>query len=170
MEGKMVNIREIRIEDSQKYLELCKVLDEETKFRPYDPGERNYSNEEQKKKIVDIINSTNSTILVAEVNNELVGYISASGSSLNRLKHIAKIGIAIKTDYCGQGIGRGLFNALEKWGLENQIHRLELTVMTDNIGALILYKKMGFEIEGMKKHSLWINGEYADDYYMSKFI
>ena len=166
----MTVIREIKIEDSEEYLRLCKILDEETKFRPYDPGERNFSDEEQKHKIADVLNSTNSIILVAEENGELVGYISATGSNLNRLKHSTKIGIAIKLSCCGKGIGKELFYALENWARKNKLKRLELTVMTDNIGALILYKKMGFEIEGIKRKSLFINGEFADDYYMSKFI
>jgi RimJ/RimL family protein N-acetyltransferase len=29
---------------------------------------------------------------------------------------------------------------------------------------------MGFEVEGVKKHSLFVNGEYVDEYYMAKYI
>jgi RimJ/RimL family protein N-acetyltransferase len=32
------------------------------------------------------------------------------------------------------------------------------------------YKKMGFEIEGTKRHSLFVNGKYIDEYYMAKFL
>jgi len=50
------------------------------------------------------------------------------------------------------------------------VHRLELTVMVHNERAIRLYKKMGFEIEGTKKHSLLISGSYVDEYHMAKLI
>jgi RimJ/RimL family protein N-acetyltransferase len=166
----MITIREITTDDSEKYLELSRALDSETIFRPYDPGERNCEVSEQYQKIVDVLNSDNSTIIVAEVDKALVGYISASGKTLSRLKHISTIGIAIKQEFCGQGIGKKLFESLEEWACSNKIHRLELTVMTNNLAALGLYLRMGFKLEGTKMHSLLINNEYYDDYYMSKLI
>jgi RimJ/RimL family protein N-acetyltransferase len=42
--------------------------------------------------------------------------------------------------------------------------------MVHNEAALALYKKMGFEIEGRKKHSLLINGTYVDEYCMAKLL
>jgi RimJ/RimL family protein N-acetyltransferase len=42
--------------------------------------------------------------------------------------------------------------------------------MAHNERAIRLYKKMGFEIEGTKKHSLLISGSYVDEYYMAKLI
>jgi RimJ/RimL family protein N-acetyltransferase len=40
--------------------------------------------------------------------------------------------------------------------------------MVHNEAAVSLYKKMGFEIEGIKKKSLNIEGKYLDEYYMGK--
>ena len=42
--------------------------------------------------------------------------------------------------------------------------------MVDNHAGIALYKKMGFEIEGVKKDSLLINDQYVDEYYMSKIL
>ncbi len=42
--------------------------------------------------------------------------------------------------------------------------------MENNPGAYALYRKMGFEVEGVKKDSLLVNGEYINDIYMSKLI
>jgi RimJ/RimL family protein N-acetyltransferase len=78
--------------------------------------------------------------------------------------------IGILQSYSGQGIGAKLFERLEQWAREEEFHRLELTVMTHNHRAIGLYNKMGFKVEGVKKHSLFVNGEYVDEYYMSKLI
>lgn len=48
--------------------------------------------------------------------------------------------------------------------------RLELTVVTENRAAVALYKKDGFLIEGVKKHSLMIDGKAFDEYYMVKIL
>jgi len=83
---------------------------------------------------------------------------------------ISYIIIGILQEFTGQGIGGQLFTALEEWAHQTSITRLELTVMTHNKAGLALYKKRGFEIEGTKKHSLLVNGHYADEYYMAKLL
>jgi RimJ/RimL family protein N-acetyltransferase len=59
---------------------------------------------------------------------------------------------------------------LEKWAAERQLYRLELTVMTHNERAIRLYRRLGFEIEGTKRDSLWVDGSYVDEYCMSKLL
>jgi len=63
-----------------------------------------------------------------------------------------------------------LFHRLADWAKQQHIHRLELTVMTHNTVGIALYKKQGFAIEGTKRHSLLINGQYVDEFYMSKLL
>ena len=50
------------------------------------------------------------------------------------------------------------------------MHRLELTVSTMNHRAISLYEKVGFAREGVKRHSLNIEGRYVDELYMSKLV
>jgi RimJ/RimL family protein N-acetyltransferase len=59
---------------------------------------------------------------------------------------------------------------LEEWAKQQHIHRLELTVMTHNIAGIALYKKQGFAIEGTKRQSLLINGQFIDEFYMAKLL
>jgi len=57
-----------------------------------------------------------------------------------------------------------------EWAQGNNIKRLELTVMKHNQAGIALYKKHGFEIEGIKKSSMLVNGSYVDEYYMAKIL
>ena len=41
---------------------------------------------------------------------------------------------------------------------------------TDNERGTGLYRKMGFEIEGLKRRSLNIKGTYVNEYYMAKIL
>lgn len=166
----MIKVRPINVEDVEKYMKLFSKLDEETNFRLYEPGEKQITISEQEKEINQLINSDNSIIFVAEDENELVGYLGAYGRNQNRIKHTVTIGIAILQSHVGKGIGTMLFQELESWAKNHNIRRLELTVMENNPSGQALYKKMGFEVEGLKKDSLYINGEYIDDIYMSKLL
>ena len=54
-------------------------------------------------------------------------------------------------EYNGRGIGTRLFKEVEKWAKLHDVWLLELTVMAHNTRAQTLYKKAGFEKEGVKK-------------------
>jgi ribosomal protein S18 acetylase RimI-like enzyme len=42
--------------------------------------------------------------------------------------------------------------------------------MAHNKAGLALYRRRGFEIEGIKKHSLLLGGRYVDEYYMARLL
>ena len=163
-------IRIIQLDDAKQLLNLRKKLDQETQFMLFEPGERTTTVEEQREQIQRLLLQENSTIFVVEHNGQLVGYLEAVGGQLRRIRHSVHIVIGILQDFTGQGIGGQLFAALEEWAHQKSITRLELTVMTHNQAGLALYKKRGFTIEGTKKHSLLINGQYVDEYYMAKLL
>jgi len=161
--------RKIEIGDGEKYLKLMKQLDIETSFMLYEPKERKTTVNEMEKKI-EQINATGGVLIGAEVNNELVGFISASRVPLNRIKHSVHLVMGVLSKESGKGIATGLFNELIGWAKKNNIKRLELTVMKHNKRAIGLYKKIGFEIEGIKKNSLIIDKQYVDEYYMGMIL
>ncbi len=163
-------IRKITIADAEAFLNLCHQLDKETQFMLLETEERTTTVDEQIAIIENILSRNNKIIFVAEDNNQLIGYISADGGNYKRNRHSVYIVMGIIQAYTGQGIGTKLFEELEKWAYRNKIHRLELTVMVHNKAAIALYKKIGFEVEGTKKHSLFIDGSYVDEYYMAKLL
>jgi RimJ/RimL family protein N-acetyltransferase len=56
------------------------------------------------------------------------------------------------------------------WAKDVGISRLGLTVIKGNTKAFNLYKKMGFVLEGEKVHSLKINGEFVNEYYLYNLL
>jgi RimJ/RimL family protein N-acetyltransferase len=161
-------IRKVTLEDAPALLSLKIQLDSETKFMMLEKGERPNNLEGERQRIENILESNNSMIFIAEVDNKIVGHLSAYGDSFKRNKHRAYIVIGILQAFTEQGIGKKLFEAMDIWARKVSLHRLELTVMTHNNHAIKLYKKMGFEIEGTKRHSLKIDGQYVDEFYMAK--
>ncbi|MCY6369704.1 GNAT family N-acetyltransferase [Clostridium ganghwense] len=162
-------IRRVEVKDSERFLNMLKQLDNETNNMMFQPGERKTTIGEMESNIRNMNNSKSLT-LVGEDNGNIVGFLSAERGFANRIKHSAYIVIGILTDYRGRKIGVKFFEEMEKWALESNITRLELTVITHNESAIHLYKKMGFKIEGTKEKSLIVNGQYVDEYYMGKIL
>ncbi|WP_285397018.1 GNAT family N-acetyltransferase [Lysinibacillus sp. fls2-241-R2A-57] len=162
-------IREAKIEDVEQIIAVMKNA-EESNFMLFGPGERQLEAEQFTRVIENINNNRHSALFIAEIDQTVVGYLIVQGSTPSRLSHRAYIVIGIHSEYRGRKIGTALFGHLDDWAKEKGIHRLELTVMVSNTAGIALYKKMGFEVEGTKRHSLYVDGEYMDEYYMSKLF
>ncbi len=108
--------------------------------------------------------------LVALIDGKIVGNggLHPVGPSV-RQRHTMGIGMAVHDAYHRRGVGSALLAALidvaENW---MQVTRLELTVYTENKGALALYQKHGFEIEGTLRRYSFRNGVYVDAHIMSR--
>ncbi len=117
----------------------------------------------------EIFSNPSDFILVAEEGGKVLGHVTLFLTSKPRAKHSASIAIAVHPDAQGQGIGRKLMTEVIKqadcW---LNLVRLELEVYTDNVAAISLYKKLGFEIEGEKRCCLFKNGRFENMFIMSR--
>lgn len=165
----ILQYKKIKKSDGEKYLKLMKELDQETSFMLYEPDERKTTIKEMEQKI-EKINARGGVIIAAELENQLIGFITASRIPLKRVKHRVHIVVGVLKKESGKGIGTRLFEELIEWAKNNEISRLELTVMKHNEKAINLYKKIGFEIEGTKKNSLIIDENFVDEYYMGMIL
>lgn len=163
-------IRQAEQRDSSGLAALIQQVESESSYMLYEAGERYHTEEKQSKMIEVMGKQKNAAIFVVEKKEKLVGYLFAIGGQARRNKHGAYIVAGILSAYQGQGIGTALFQKLEHWALNNRLHRLELTVITENTAAVKLYEKVGYSIEGVKRNSLYVDGKYVDEYYMSKIL
>jgi L-phenylalanine/L-methionine N-acetyltransferase len=87
-----------------------------------------------------------------------------------RASHIAYLGgLAIHPAYAGKGFGLKMMQEIIDLANQQDYKRIELSVATENLGAIKLYKKVGFEEEGiMRKYTyLKSEGRFLDELLMS---
>lgn len=166
-------IRPVTADDTVSFFEMMCLLDEETEYMMYEPGERRERTKDLSRLMANIeaAVSGGDLLLVAENDlGDIVGYIWGQRGDYNRVRHIAYVVVGIRETYRGQGIGTRLFELLEDWARENGVVRLELTVECPNEAAIRLYEKQGFVVEGTRSRAMKVNGEFVDEYYMAKIL
>ncbi len=165
-----ITIREPKITDATALIQLFKKLDSETTFMLFEPDERSFSIESQQQKITQFLNTENRQMLVAATNQQVVGIVVGNGGNARRNRHVLSIAIGIEQAFAGQGLGFQLMQAIEVWAVGQNFHRTELTVMAHNLPGISLYTKCGYEKEGVKRHSIKVDGKYVDEIQMAKLL
>lgn len=163
-------IRKVRLEDAEGLAKLINQVEEETDFMLYGAGERQMNQDIAAKMIGAFSAQRNSAIFVAEMGNELAGYLLLIGGASPRNRHAASLVIGILQNASGQGLGSDMMASAFQWAKEAGLSRIELTVMQHNERAQRLYRKVGFEQEGVKRNSLLVHGEYVDELIMAKLL
>ncbi len=156
--------------DEGELIELFRALYQESNYLLLEADEFNLAAEDQARIIEKQIGSKTRVLFVAETNKRLVGFLGGTGGEVKRNRHSIYTAMGVLKAHQGKGVGRRLLRTFINWASENRYHRIELTVMESNSKALSLYQGMGFEIEGIKHHSLKVNGKYIDEHYMAKLI
>ena len=162
-----VLIRKMQPPDIDEYIKLRGIIDCETEYMAARGGERYRSN----KRIAKSLEEGSKTILVAEKEAALVGFVAATRGSFLKRRHIFSLGVGVIKAEWGKGIGKGLMQQIESISLMMEgIRRLELEVFETNTRAIQLYEKMGYEREGVKRGAVCLAGVYSDSIMMSKLL
>jgi putative acetyltransferase len=108
--------------------------------------------------------------LVAERDGELVGSLGLHPVTQRvRRHHVAILGLSVVRAAQRSGVGLALMTAAldyaDRW---TPIRRIELTVYSDNAGAIALYRRCGFEHEGTHRAYALRDGVYVDSHTMAR--
>lgn len=113
--------------------------------------------------------SSRNLFLVAAIDSRIVGFSRCEGIYLKRFSHKVEFGVAILKDFWGYGIGKKLLRESVAWADYNGIKKITLNVLETNDRAIELYKKFGFEIEGvLKQDKILSDGSYYDTIVMGR--
>lgn len=167
--GTQVVIRQAKVTDAQNLLSTFKTYIPQSEFIPKLESEIKLRTlEQQEKWIRNLISAKNSILLVAEIDNEIVGNVDLTGSSRKVMEHTAVVGMGMLKDWRNTGLGTAMLTQAIRWAKENPVLELVwLQVYTDNVLGMSLYKKLGFVDNGVVKNFFKTEGRYYDNLTMS---
>lgn len=171
-DGRICVMRNACEDDAWELIEYLKTTAGETDFLLSNPEEIKLTVEQETAFIKRIKDSKKDLMVLAKVDGELAGTCSAFAvGNRERYGHRCSIAIALYQKYWGAGIGRILLNAVLEAAKECGYEQAELEVVTANERAVSLYKSLGFEICGTKKHGMkYKDGSYGDEFLMMKSL
>lgn len=163
----MYNIRKALTTDAFDILQYCKEIGSETDNLTFGVEGVGLSVDKEEQYIQSVYDSETDLYLVAIENGEIIGTCCLSNYKRERLSHRAEISISVRKSAWGRHIGTELLKtAIEFAKKTNKIKIISLEVRTDNLAAIYLYKKFGFEIIGTFKGFMMIDGTYVDCHIM----
>jgi len=100
-----------------------------------------------KKQILHTLEAKNSLVIVADVAEEIVGFIAAS-----KADDIVDVFIVVVAEpYKEKGLGSRLMEYLITWAKAQEMREIILETRRSNHAALALYERVGFEQVGVRK-------------------
>jgi putative acetyltransferase len=105
--------------------------------------------------------------VVAVLDDEVVGWCDILPGVGQTRAHVGTLGIGLVPAARHQGIGARLMRAAIDGAWARGLTRIELSVRADNANAQALYKRLGFEPEGVRRHSVRVDGQYHDSLAMA---
>jgi RimJ/RimL family protein N-acetyltransferase len=166
-----VEIRKVEKEDAQSMIDFYNVVGGETDFLSFGKNEFKKEREEYEAYIETVSKEENSIMLLATIDSKIVSIATINSSQKERTKHVGTLGIVISEKYTGLGLGKILMNELIDFAKQNgTTQKISLVTREDNVVAIELYKKLGFEVEGVLKKDNMINGQYYDTIAMGLFV
>jgi len=107
--------------------------------------------------------------LVALHEGVVIGNLGLENYSRIRRAHAGSVGMAVAVAWQGKGVGSKLLAAAldvaDNW---MNLHRVELSVYADNEAAIGLYRKFGFENEGLFLDYAVRDGQWVDTLSMAR--
>jgi ribosomal protein S18 acetylase RimI-like enzyme len=113
------------------------------------------------------MHSDESTIFIAEQENQLIGMTGVARGGSPKTRHSATIwGVYVKPEWRGLHIAEELIKSCFTWAMERKIVAARLGVTATNTSAIRCYERCGFKITGTEPRAVYYEGQYHDFYMM----
>lgn len=161
-------LRSPRPEEAEKVINYLKLTAEETEYGVSYPEEMDFGIQDEIDFIKKYAEERGSLMISVFENEELVGNASLTCvMPKKKTRHRATFGIAMLKSAWGQGLGQEVLSELIAFSKEAGYEQIELEVVSTNVPAVSLYKKLGFSIYGERPRSFLLkDGSYSDELLM----
>jgi RimJ/RimL family protein N-acetyltransferase len=108
--------------------------------------------------------------IVAVIGGEIVGTADIKRGRLSKNRHTANLGIALRKNARGVGLGMAMMQAMIRWARSVGVRKITLAVFATNEPAIALYRRLGFTLEGRLKKQVILRGKAVDELLMARWL
>ncbi|MCQ2983107.1 MAG: GNAT family N-acetyltransferase [Treponemataceae bacterium] len=170
--GKPLEIRSVTAEYALQLAQHRTATSRETYFMARYPEECRIDLAELSETVQCLEDSETEFAVTAFDGETIVGDLCVRHiSSHIKTRHRYGLGISIRQEFCGLGLGSRMLQIAVETARKNGIEQLELGVFADNPRAIALYEKYGFKEWGRQPHAFKLkDGTYRDEIMMVLFL
>ena len=154
----MLTIRPTEIDDASQVAACVDSVARERRFL----GNTKGFPVEQTREFIQLNNNIGSVHLVVLDGDTIVGWCDITPLAYEGLTHVGRLGMGLLPKYRRQGWGTKLVSEALRLAFKKNLERIELEVFASNVGAIKLYKNIGFKEEGCKRNARKLDGQYDD--------
>lgn len=170
VKGLCYTVRSANLDDAAQLSEVRLQIDGETENMDRERGEAFIDPAGFRELIRTDAERPRNLFLVAEFQGRVVGFSRCEGVYLKRFSHKAEFGVCVLQEFWGYGIGNNLLRESLAWTDSIGVRKVTLNVLETNEKAIALYKKLGFETEGvLKNDKLLSDGKFYNTVVMGRW-
>jgi ribosomal protein S18 acetylase RimI-like enzyme len=119
------------------------------------------------------LDSAKNLLIVATAGSAVVGCLAAlqaDGGKRPETTHLLHLGLHLREEYRGIGIGTHLLDYAVTWAVEKGFKKLEANIFTTNKHSLGMFTKAGFVEEGVRQNRIQVGRELISEVLMGKVL
>ena len=164
-------LRSPKIEDAEALLNNIIASSGETEFLTNYPEEYTMGVEGEEEWIKSHLESTDALVICCEVEGKIVASCDLRFNSSFKTRHRVALGITVRREYWGLGIGSAMFEAMILASKEKDVQIMELEFLEGNERAKRLYEKFGFRVVSYRPNAFHLkDGTVLGEFYMQKYL
>jgi L-amino acid N-acyltransferase YncA len=168
--GTAVTIRPARTDDS------CAIIDtvrSNAMERSYVLMEHYGKDVDSEREYIGGLDCAKNLLIVAATGDEVIGCLAALQADAGRrpeTAHILQVGLHLREQFRGLGIGTHLLDYAVTWAGEKGFKKLEANIFTTNKHSLGMFMKAGFVEEGVRKNRIQVGRDFIIEVLMGKLL
>ncbi|TQQ85686.1 GNAT family N-acetyltransferase [Peptacetobacter hominis] len=164
--NKILTLRNAVTSDAEEIVAFFKEVSDESLNLSFSSDEYEISPYQEKVFISSINRNYSSIIILGFIDDEICCIAEMISPPERRLSHNSNFSITVRKKYWNMGIAKTVIPEAIDYAKTVDIKNITLSVRSENSAAINLYKRFGFEVCGIRKDYICINGNYDDEIIM----